>query len=217
MVIDVGAACQITYDSIMKLPATFFADLICPFCYLAASALGRLVASGEVEVRFKPFEIHPETPREGVPLTAFGAAKVDALYRELGWLAGDAGVRLLKPERLPNSRLALEAVEMARAAKGEAAATDFAGRAFTAYFAEGKDIGNEDILRGIATAVGVGREWQDRCFLGRKFGGAVDAAKLEAHDALVTAVPAMNLGGIPALGYQNAQQLKRLVEKARKR
>lgn len=201
----------------MPVPTTFYADLICPFCYLAAAPLGRLEAERAIDLRFQPFEIHAGTPKDGVPLESFGGAKVDALYREVGWLASDAGISLIRPERLPNTRLALEAVEMARAAKGEAGAVDFAGRALGAYFKEGQDIGREETLRGLASAMVIDGDLQDKCFYGRKFGPAVDAARDAAHDALVTAVPAAIVGGFPVLGYQPYAQLKKLVERAGRR
>lgn len=201
----------------MPVATTFFADLICPFCCLAAGPLGRLRAERLVELRFRPFEIHPETPKEGVPLKSFGAAKVDALYREVGWLANEAGVEIRRPDRLPNSRLGLEAVEMARAAKGESGAVEYAGRAMAAYFKDGLELGDEAVLRGMATVMGIARDLQDRCFLARGFRGAVDAARAEAEDALVTAVPAMRVGEFPVVGYQPYAQLKKLVERATRR
>ncbi len=201
----------------MPVPTTFHADLVCPFCYLAAASLGRLRAEGAIELTFRPFEIHPETPREGVPLASFGDAKIEALYREVGWLASDAGVRISKPATLPSSRLALEAVEMARAARGETGAVEMAGRVMSAYFADGEDIGSEDVLRRIAGEMGIGRDLQDKCFMGRKFGPAIDAAREAAHAALVTAVPATFVGGFPVLGYQPYAQLKKLVERAGRR
>jgi predicted DsbA family dithiol-disulfide isomerase len=201
------------YDRPVPAVATFWGDVICPFCYLAAAPLGRLRAEGAVEVRFRPFEIHPETPRAGVPLEAFGKAKIDALYRELSWLATDAGLPLLRPARLPSSRLALEAVEMARAAKGEAGALEYAGRALGACFKEGLDVGDEATLRGIASAMGIGRDWQDKAFLARAFGPAVDAARAQAHDQMVTAVPATLVNGHPLVGYKRYDELKRVLER----
>ena len=201
----------------MPVRVTFWTDVVCPFCYLAAAPLGRLAGEGAIELRVRPFEIHPETPREGIPLEKFGREKVDKLYREVAWMAGDAGLALLKPARLPQSRLALEAIEMARAARGEAAATDFAGRAMAAYFREGLDLGDEGVLRGIARAVGVERDPQDKCFLARGWKDAVDGARRDAEDAMVQAVPAMDVGGIPALGYQTYPELVNLVERAKKR
>ena len=204
----------------MRVPTTLYADLICPFCYLAAFPFGRLRAEGLIDLRVRPFEIHPETPREGIDLEALDGkakAKVDEVWRSLQWLAGEAGVEIRRPSRLPQSRLALEALEMARAAKGDAGAVDFMGRAFGAYFREGADLADEALLRGIADQVGVPRPLQEKCFLGRAFGPSVDAARREAEDAMVTAVPGGVVGGFPVVGYQAYPQLKKLVERAGKR
>lgn len=212
---SIGA--RLLYHGAVPVRVTFWTDVVCPFCYLAAAPLGRLAREGAIGLRVRPFEIHPETPPEGVPLERFGRDKVDRLYREVAWMAGDAGLTLLKPARLPRSRLALEAVEMARASLGEAAAAELAGRAMGAYFKDGLDLGQESVLRGLAKAVGIDRDTQDKGFLARAFGPAVDAARRDAEDALVQAVPAMDIGGIPALGYQPYAALQKLVERAARR
>jgi predicted DsbA family dithiol-disulfide isomerase len=198
-----------------RVQVTFFADLVCPFCFVAAAPYGRLRADGEIDLRVVPFEIHPETPREGVPLASFGAPKVEALYREVRWMGQAQGVdRIAVPERLPNTRLALEALEAARASGGDARALDFAGRAFAAYFQEGRDLGSEDVLRDLLARCGVARDAQDACLYGRKQGPAVDAARREAEDALVTAVPAARVGEFPVVGARPYNELRRLVERA---
>lgn len=198
----------------MAVPATIFVDLICPFCYLALAALARLEAEGGVRVRVVPFEIHPETPRGGRPLAEVAGRRADRIFREIGWLANEAGVTVVKPERLPSSRLALEGVEAARAAKGEAGAAAFAWRALRAYFAEGADIGEEATLRAIATEVGVPKETQEKWLLVRAFGRAVDAGRREAEEKLVTAVPATFLGAFPLLGLQPYERLKQVAARA---
>ncbi|HVY61695.1 MAG TPA: DsbA family protein [Planctomycetota bacterium] len=201
----------------MAVRATLWADVICPFCYLAAAPFGRLRAEGAIDLVVRPFEIHPETPREGVPLERFGKAKLDDVFRSVQWMAGEAGLDVRRPEKLPNSRRALEGMEMARAAKGEAAAVEFAGRVMGAYFKDGADVGDEATLRAIADAMKIDRGAQDRCFLNRGFAGALAEARRGAEDALVTAVPAASVGGFPVVGYQPYAQLKKLVERAARR
>jgi predicted DsbA family dithiol-disulfide isomerase len=196
--------------------ATSFLDLICPFCRLADAVLERLEQEGLVRVEVRPFEIHPETPRGGLPLAALLGKRREALWREIGWLAEETGVRMSAPERLPQSRLALEALEMARAAQGEEGAVRFARRAFRAYFEEGRDLGDEAVLRALATEMGLPRDLQDRCFLVRGFGGAVDAARREGESRLVTAVPVTFIGGAPLAGYQPAARIRQAIERMRR-
>ena len=196
--------------------ATIWLDAICPFCYLAEAPLARLEAEGALRVRVRPFEIHPETPRGGVAIREVAGPRADALFREIAWTAEEAGVEFTRPERLPSSRLALEGIEMARAAKGEAGAAAFARGAFRAYFREGLDIGDEAVLRGIAVGVGVSRDLQDRFFIARGFSGAVDAARRDAEDRLVSAVPAIFVGEYPLLGYQPYERLKQVIERMRR-
>jgi predicted DsbA family dithiol-disulfide isomerase len=200
----------------MAVLATIWLDLVCPYCFLAERALARLEAEGEVSVRVRPFEARPETPREGIALEAVLGKRGDAVFRELRWLGEEAGVAISRPERLPNSRLALEAVEMARAERGERAAADFARRAFRAYFEEGRDLGDEAILRALASELGIPRAAQDRLFFGRAFRGALDHARREAERRMIGAVPAIELCGVPLMGYQPYARLKQAVERAKR-
>jgi len=197
----------------MRVPTTFFADLVCPYCYVALAPLERLRDEGRIELRLRPFEVHPRLPREGVALSSFGRAAVDGAFREIGWIASEVGRAIVKPERVPNSRRALEAVEMARSVKGDDGALELARRAFAAYFAEGKDIGYEAVLRAIASAVGIPRALQDACFLAGRFSAAVDAARADGHDRMVSAVPATFLGDHPVAGYRPYGELRALVER----
>lgn len=196
----------------MALDATIWLDLICPFCRLADATYSKLEAEGALRLHLRPFEIHRETPKEGLDLAKVMGPRRDALWREIGWIADEVGVRMVQPDRLANSRLALEALEMARAAKGEAGAAAFAAAAFRAYFEEGRDLGDEAVLRAVATETGLPREAQDRCFLGR----AVDAARREAEDRLVTAVPVAFVGDFPLAGYQPYARVKQAMQRAQR-
>lgn len=197
-----------------RVPVTLHIDLVCPFCYVAAAPYGRLFADGAIDLALSPFEIHPGTPAAGVPLASFGKAKVDAVYREVKWVAGEVGLTIAAPERLPNSRLALEALLAARAALGNAGAVEFAAKAFQAYFRDGLDLGKEEVLRACLQAAGIGRGAQDECLFGRKQGPAVDEARRQAEDALVTAVPAASVAGFPVIGFRPYKEIRTLVDRA---
>ncbi len=200
------------------VPATITIDLVCPFCWLLERTLARLQAEGALgPIRVRPFELRPETPRGGVPLEAVLGRRADAIFREVRWIGEELGVAPARPDRLPSSRLALEGIEMARAARGDEGALAFARLAFRAYFEEGRDIGDEGVLRALAAEAGVPREAQDRCFLGRAWRGAVDLARREAEDLMIGAVPHLDVGGIGLAGWHPPARVRQAIERARSR
>jgi predicted DsbA family dithiol-disulfide isomerase len=206
----------------MPLVATLFLDVVCPYCALTLAALERVAGSEGLAIVARPFETHPETPPEGVDLGKTKNPRREDAFRSIAWMGDDLGVTLREPERLPNSRRALEGIEAARAAGGKGSAGDaralaFARAAIKAFFAEGRDLGDESTLRALGSAAGLDRDVLDRWLLGRVFSKNVDAARRDAEDRLVTAVPAGDVGGLPFLGHQSLAQARALAAKARAR
>ncbi|NIP60570.1 MAG: DsbA family protein, partial [Gemmatimonadetes bacterium] len=58
------------------VPVSVYSDYTCPWCYVGLRRLDRLreeLPEGlELDVTWRPFEIHPEVPREGMPVEDLG-------------------------------------------------------------------------------------------------------------------------------------------------
>ncbi len=139
-----------------KLKVTVFSDYICPFCYIGFYRVEQLSKNYDLEVEWRPFEIHPETPKEGTDLNNLPYPKeyLDMMKANIKKLADDVGISLNLSEKLPNSRLALYISEFARKnGKFEA----FHKLVFDSYWKEGKDIGEQAILLALAEKIGLNR------------------------------------------------------------
>lgn len=177
----------------MTATVLVWSDYVCPFAYVGHRRLQRaataasvdLAAAAAAAVVVRPFELHPETPPEGIARdrTRASAAALGAGRRPgvLGALLAEDGLALDPGPVLFNSRLALGAAEHAREAGTFWAMHD---RLFSAAFVEGLDLGRVDVLRALAGEVGLDG------------GGLVDALREHRHaDALVAALEdAMALG-----------------------
>ena len=194
-----------------------YLDIVCPYCLLQEAALAGLESRGEISLKVRGFEVHPETPPDGLDLADLGRDQVAKVMRQVRWLADDRGVRFVAPSRLPNSHLALEAIEMAREAGGEPLATRMARRLLQAYFERGEDVGREQVLRTHAGALGVAALLQDRCFLARGYRRRVDEQRARALAETITAVPITRVAGMPSFGVQSEAALRHLIERARGR
>ena len=55
----------------MSISLRLYTDFVCPFCFIAeASTVPRLLADYDLTLDWRGFELHPGTPRGGLPLTA---------------------------------------------------------------------------------------------------------------------------------------------------
>ncbi len=94
------------------------------------------------------------------------------------------------PEVVPNSMSALRLTELARDHGLHAAMHD---RLMDAYWAEAKNIGDADVLRAEATAVGLPADEVEDVLAGDRYRDRVEASTREAYGMGATAVPAFVL------------------------
>ncbi len=139
-------------------------DVVCPWCYVGKRRLeGALRAAGDVEVRWRPYQLDPTIPAEGRDRQAYMRAKfgdgprVAETQARLKALGEEIGVAFDFPaiRRSPNT---LDAHRLIRFA-GEAGAADaMVERLFSDYFEHGRDIGDRAVLVEAARACGIDGE-----------------------------------------------------------
>lgn len=142
----------------------FVLDLICVHSYLALTrferAAARRRADGDrIEVVFRPFQIAPEAPAGGEPLTErhrrdFGA-EAERMTQHMTAVGAREGLRLdfaraVFVNTLPAHRLLAAAGRQGRA-------EPMAERLFRAYFTDGANIGDTATLDRLAAETGVRR------------------------------------------------------------
>jgi len=138
------------------LKVSVFADYICPFCYVGYVRLMRLRAHYDLRVNWCFLEIHPETPPEGQPLSALGypPERWELMMTNLERLAAEEGLELAPRAFTTNSRRALL---LAEAAKSLGATPFYAlhDAIYHAYFRDGRNIGDLEVLRELAHSSGI--------------------------------------------------------------
>jgi len=143
--------------SLKKVKIVVFSDYICPFCYIGFYRVEQLKEKFDLDVEWRPFEIHPETPKEGTELNnlPFPKEYLEMMKANVKRLADDVGVTFKLTDKLPNSRMALYISEFARK-KGKF--DEFHKLVFDAYWKDGKDIGNQTLLLSLAELIGFNRK-----------------------------------------------------------
>src|SRR6266516_201655 len=67
-----------TQSSPIQMPIEVVSDVVCPWCFIGKRRLKKalaLLGTPDAEVRWKPFELNPAMPREGVERRAYRARK----------------------------------------------------------------------------------------------------------------------------------------------
>ena len=136
-----------------KLKIIVFSDYICPFCYIGFYRIKKLKKEFDFDVKWRPFELHPETPKNGVLIDSLPFAKeyLEMVMINVKRLADEVGIKFNFSCKLPNSRLALIVAEFARK-KGQF--NEFHELLFDMYWKEGKDIGDLTLLLDLADSRG---------------------------------------------------------------
>lgn len=149
------------------LPVTIYSDVICPWCYVGKrrfeTALEALAMPITPVVSWRPFELNPDMPAEGMERAAYRARKfgpeksrqLDLQMAETGREVG-IGFAFDKMRRTPNTRLAHRVIWHA-GREGTQAQNGIVNRLFEAYFEEGADIGQPQVLADLASETGLDR------------------------------------------------------------
>jgi len=170
-----------------------WSDFVCPFCNVARERAEFLRREAGARVEWLPFDLHPEYPPEGIPRAElarrYGEDFSDAVRR----MNEEAGlVYNPHPERVPNTRRALELAEWARA---RGSYDDLHERIMDAYWSEGRDITGWDVLAPIVAGAGLDADEARAEVDAGAFRAPVDASTRVAQEHGIAAVPAFVLDG----------------------
>jgi predicted DsbA family dithiol-disulfide isomerase len=168
-----------------------------------------------VKTRWLPFELHPDTPMHGAP-KPFSDAQWPAIEHRLRTLAQQVGVPIEPPRRNANSRLALETAELIRVRAGDEASAAFHHAVSRAFFVDGADIGDLQVIVQRAAPFEIGEEDVREASASQAYAAAIDASMHTARAAGVTGVPAFGRPGSHAIsGMMEPQRIVALLRNDR--
>ena len=109
-----------------------------------------------IDDEWLPFEIHPDTPPEGVRWADyFPGMDPEGFFRQLDVRGKPMGIRFGPQSLMSNSRQAMEGGEFAKIhGRYEA----YHAAIFKAFFTDCRDIGSREVLLDIAQTVGLDRQ-----------------------------------------------------------
>jgi predicted DsbA family dithiol-disulfide isomerase len=168
----------------------------------------------EIDTVLVHFPLHPDTPAEGREMAGFYAQRgldPEAMYQRMKTLMDAEGLPYGKRTHSYNSRLAQELGKWADTQPGGEAIHD---ALYRAYFVDSRNIGDPEILVGIAESVGLDGAEARKVIDERRFKDEVDADWAKSQTYGVTGVPTFVAARYGVVGAQPYAALAQLVERA---
>jgi predicted DsbA family dithiol-disulfide isomerase len=178
-------------------------DTICPWCYVGKRRFEKALAMRsvtDVRVGWRPFQLNPEMPPEGVDRKAYLTRKFGGMdraaqrYEQLAQLGASEGIdfQFGRMERTPNT---VNSHRLIRYAGRFGAQTSVMGAVFHAYFTDGRDIGDIETLADIGAAEGLPRGALAKYLRSREDAEAVIADDEAARGLGINGVPCYIIEG----------------------
>ena len=178
-----------------------FSDPICPWCLIGKAELDRALesAGNPFEIAWHPFRLNPDMPPEGMDRAAYLAAKFGdptggAPYEEIRARAAASNVRL-DLEAITRTPDTLDAQRLIHWAGIEGAQSFVVQRLFDAYFREGRDISDREVLADVADGAGIDAAVVLRLLDSDADREAILEREAAAREMGVTGVPTFIVGG----------------------
>ncbi|NGQ97350.1 DsbA family oxidoreductase [Brevibacillus sp. SYP-B805] len=172
-----------------------FQDTVCPWCRIGKKHLLDAIRAWEgdtIQVRYRTFFLDPSIPKEGLPFReAMAALKgpqaVDQLLRHVTEAGKASGVTFHfdKVRYRPNTYASHTLLKLAPEGK----AAELVEAVFQAYFEEGRDIGNLDVLVDIGAQCGLDAEAVREAIESDRMKDEIAADLALARELQITGVP----------------------------
>lgn len=155
-----------------------------------------------MDVCWRAFPLHPETPDEGLTLEELFAGRgkdIPGMLARLQRVAAQEGLPWGKREKTFNSR---RAQELGKWAESKGAGDRFHAAVFRTYFVEGCNIAQTDVLVDLALSLDLPGPEAEQVLADRSFRDAVDADWERARTLGITAVPTFVMDARAVVGAQ---------------
>jgi predicted DsbA family dithiol-disulfide isomerase len=183
-----------------RITIDIVSDVVCPWCYLGKARLELAIADVQdevgIDVNWRPYQLNPDYPPEGVDQKAAleqklgGAERVASAHQMLAKLGQEVGIRFnfdairIGPNTLDAHRLVHWAGTEDRQIQDKVVTA-----LFRANFEEGRNIGDHTVLLGIAEKAGL-----DRSVMASLLSSGADRELIVAE---IDAAQKMGVSGVP--------------------
>jgi predicted DsbA family dithiol-disulfide isomerase len=180
----------------MNFSVDVISDVICPWCFIGKRRLEKAIAAhdGHVKVRWLPFQLNPTMPKEGISRREYRTKKFGSWERSqeldarVNAVGTEEGIHFAfdRIERTPNT---LEAHRLIWLAHRESVQDAVVEALFRAYFTDGRDMCNRQVLIDVVAEAGLDRENADVVLKGDEAVEAIKEAEELSRRFRVEGVP----------------------------
>lgn len=201
-------------------------DTICPWCFIGKRRLEEAFESNlgqPVEISWRPFLLNPDMPDGGMDRQEYlsrkfgGEHRAERIYDNIRRAGEAAGIdfQFGDIKRTPNSVDSHRLIRFSEREGDQAVTEKLVEILFEAYFLQGRDIGDIEVLTEIGETAGLDRKKLHDYLSGDQDRADIYRENEEAHRLGVTGVPCFILDNKYAIaGAQEAEVLRRMFQTA---
>jgi predicted DsbA family dithiol-disulfide isomerase len=190
-----------------------WSDFVCPWCFLAATTLRQLEETHHVTVRWHSFELRP---KGSPPIPDWYKEKIKQMRPQFkATIKANYDIDIQQGQFGINSRPALIGMKYAEhQGKGQV----YHKHVFEAYFQDGLNIEDMNVLRNIVTEIGLDADEFEKALSNSELDAEVTADVQTAANYSITGVPAtLFVDKYLLSGAQPYDELVRIIDQIKQR
>jgi predicted DsbA family dithiol-disulfide isomerase len=188
----------------MILTVDVFSDVICPWCYIGKRRLEKAIAtldtSHSFKVRWLPFQLNPQMPKDGIRRLQYRLRKFGSMERSMELdanvvatgRADSIDFAFDRIERTPNT---LDAHRLIWLAERKGVQDAVVEHLFLSYFTKGQNIGDRETLIDVVAEAGLERSLAERVLSSDEGLDAIREAGEQAQQIAIQGVPFFIING----------------------
>jgi len=218
---------------VASMRVEIFSDVVCPWCYIGKRRLDKAVANlrargveVDLDISYKPYQLDPTAPvGQSMPVIEAYAKKFGGITKAQQILdhvtniaAQDDIVFNMDIALRANTLLAHRLLVVAERDFGIIVQAKLKERIMQAYFTDGDDIANIDVLAKCAAEVGIDAEFAKQFLLSEECVDDVQESLQTAAENGITAVPTFIFNdqwSVP--GAQDVEMFERVIQRLNER
>lgn len=201
-----------------------WSDIMCPFCYLGdqnlKDAIKEYKGNEAIEIEYKAFQLNPSQPKEATPDNPINYTlkkglpkeRVEASFNHITNEAKQLNLPInIEQAKVVNS---LDALRFVKWAQNKGKLHEVKDRLFRGYFAQGKDLSNQETLINIGKELGFNEDELTAFFNSDLYNTEVTSDRQEGIQKGLQGVPFFVVNNTYALaGNQPKENFLNLFEK----
>ncbi len=174
-----------------------YADIACPWCYIGEKRLEQALSMRpdlKAELQWRPFQLRPEMPKEGVVWRDFevqkfgGHEKAQQIFARVTSAGAEDGIDF-RFDKIPVAPNTLDAHRLVLFAREQGREWEAVAALFAAHFTEGRNVGDLDTLVAIGEGIGLDSAAVRDYLQSDRNAEAVTESQEEAYSVGVQGVP----------------------------